>query len=164
MAYLLPYPQILLHLHTLYIDFSIVLLTVRLLIPCVTLCCLCHTALLYLGQVAVVVFCTKTNKHMIALLTCVTSIIGGCAFLEMSFLRSMGVHFVRLKCCNYFAYCLSTDDHKMYPNSIKKNRRMLCCSNCAGFHKFLLFVVASPNEEILWSVWESPTAKLGLHL
>ena len=31
------------------------LLTVRLLIPCVTLCCcLCHTALLFLGQVAVV--------------------------------------------------------------------------------------------------------------
>jgi hypothetical protein len=36
------------------IDFSIVLLTVRLFIPCVTLCCcLCRTALLYLGQVAV---------------------------------------------------------------------------------------------------------------
>ena len=31
------------------------LLTVRLFIPCVTLCCcLCRTALLYLGQVAVV--------------------------------------------------------------------------------------------------------------
>ena len=44
------------YLHTLYIDFlfSIVLLTVRLFIPCVTLCCLCRTALLYLGQVAVV--------------------------------------------------------------------------------------------------------------
>jgi hypothetical protein len=44
------------HLHTLYINFfSIVLLTVCLFIPCVTLCCcLCRTALLYLGQVAVV--------------------------------------------------------------------------------------------------------------
>ena len=54
MAYLLPY----LHLHALYIDFifssSIVLLTVRLFIPSVTLCCcLCCAALLYLGQVAV---------------------------------------------------------------------------------------------------------------
>ena len=45
----------LLHLHTLYTDFSIVLLTVRMFIPCVTLCCcFCRTALLFLGQVAVV--------------------------------------------------------------------------------------------------------------
>ena len=42
MAYLLPTSS------------HIVLLTVRLFIPCVTLCCLYHTALLYLGQVAVV--------------------------------------------------------------------------------------------------------------
>jgi hypothetical protein len=43
------------HLHTLYIDFWTVLLTVRLFIPCLTLCCcLSRTALLYLGQVAVV--------------------------------------------------------------------------------------------------------------
>jgi hypothetical protein len=42
-------------LHTLYIDFSIVLLTVSVFTPCVTLCCcLCRTALLYLGQVTVV--------------------------------------------------------------------------------------------------------------
>ena len=31
----------------------IVLVTVRLFVPCVTLCCLCRTALIYLGQVAV---------------------------------------------------------------------------------------------------------------
>ena len=44
-------PLILHHLHTLYIDFSIVLLIVCLFIPCVTLCCcLCHTALLYLAR------------------------------------------------------------------------------------------------------------------
>jgi hypothetical protein len=56
MAYLLPTSLILPHLHTLYIDvFSIVLLTVFLVIPCVPLCCcLCRTAFLYLGQVAVV--------------------------------------------------------------------------------------------------------------
>ena len=42
---------ILLHLHTLYIAFSIVLLTVRLFIPCVTVV---FVALLYLGQVTVV--------------------------------------------------------------------------------------------------------------
>ena len=37
------------------LTFSTVLLTVCLFIPCVTLCCcMCRTALLYLGQVAVV--------------------------------------------------------------------------------------------------------------
>jgi hypothetical protein len=42
------------HLHTLYIDFSTVLLTVCFFIPCVTLCCcMCQTALRYLGQGAV---------------------------------------------------------------------------------------------------------------
>ena len=62
MAYLLPTSSCL--LHTLCIDlFSTVSLTCLLFIPCVTLCCcLCHTALLYLGQVAVVnenLFSTK---------------------------------------------------------------------------------------------------------
>ncbi|XP_052352800.1 uncharacterized protein LOC118368007 [Oncorhynchus keta] len=47
--------RILPHLHTLYIYFfPTVLLMVCLFIPCVSLCCLCCTALLYLGQFAVV--------------------------------------------------------------------------------------------------------------
>ena len=56
MAYLLPYLRYPNLICTHCIDFSIVLLTVCLFIPCVTLCCccLCCTALLYLGQVAVV--------------------------------------------------------------------------------------------------------------
>jgi hypothetical protein len=53
MAYLLPYLTTLLHLHTRYIDFSIVLLTVRLFM-CNYVLFLCLTAMLYLGQVAVV--------------------------------------------------------------------------------------------------------------
>ena len=52
MAYLLPY-LLTSFAHTVYI-FYIVLLTVRLFIPCVTLCCFWRTASLYLGQVAVV--------------------------------------------------------------------------------------------------------------
>ena len=53
-AYLLLYlPNLTTFAHTVY-RFSIVLLTVRLFIPCVTLCCFCRTALLYLVQVAVV--------------------------------------------------------------------------------------------------------------
>ena len=59
MAYLLPYiPNLTTFAHTVHRKniflFSIMLLTVRLFISCVTLCCLCRTALLYLGQVAVV--------------------------------------------------------------------------------------------------------------
>ena len=54
MAYLLPYlPNLTTFAHTVY-RFFYLLLTVRLFVPCVTLCCcLCRTALLYLGQVAV---------------------------------------------------------------------------------------------------------------
>jgi hypothetical protein len=55
MAYMLPYlPYLTSFAHTVY-RLYIVLLTVCLFIPCVTLCCcLCRTALLYLGPVAVV--------------------------------------------------------------------------------------------------------------
>ena len=58
MAYLLPLPPLsyLICTHCTYTFFSILLLTVCLFIPCVTLCCcLCRTTLLYLGQVAVVI-------------------------------------------------------------------------------------------------------------
>jgi hypothetical protein len=49
------YLPTILHLCTLNIDVSIVLLTVHLFMCNVTLCsCFCHNALLYLGQVAVV--------------------------------------------------------------------------------------------------------------
>jgi hypothetical protein len=56
LAYLLTYlPNLTTFAQTMYIYFSIVLLTVLLFVPCVTLCCcFSRIALLYLGQVAAV--------------------------------------------------------------------------------------------------------------